>query len=107
MQNAKGPRLTGPKLPVGNGTSPNFCFALAYFLAWYWQRKNKLLTLDFTPPLHWTERDQNAWKLVEARAKAGEKVPPDKLTEFQFYIDTAKDMAQELAAFYHPGASDP
>jgi predicted GTPase len=83
------------------------CFALAYFLAWYWQRNRKLLTIDFTPPLHWTERDQNAWKLVEARARAGDKLPPDKLTDFQFYAETAKDMAQELAASYHPGAKDP
>ena len=81
------------------------CIALGYFLAWYWRRKQQLgLKVDFTPPLHWTDRDQNAWKLVEARAKASDKLPPDKVTDFQFYIDTAKDMAQELAAFYHPGA---
>src|ERR1041385_3226997 len=68
------------------------CFALAYFLAWYWQRNQQLLKIDFTPPLHWTERDQNAWKLVEARAKAGDKIAPDKLTNFEFYAETAKEM---------------
>src|SRR4051812_38208464 len=67
---------------------------LAWLLAWYWQRKQQLgLKLDFAPPLHWTERDQNAWKLVEARAKAGEKLPPANFTDFQFYSTTAQEMA--------------
>src|SRR5207245_3867005 len=52
--------------------------ALAYYLAWQWQRKNKLLQVEFNPELHWTERDKQAWKLVEARAKAAEKINPDK-----------------------------
>ncbi len=83
-------------------------FVGAYFLAWYWQRKQQLgLRLDYTPPMHWTDRDNNAWKLVEARARAADKIAPDKLTDFQFYIDTAKELAQELAVFYHPGARDP
>ncbi len=39
--------------------------ALGYVLAWNWQRKQKLLRIDFTPELHWTERDRKAWQLVE------------------------------------------
>lgn len=83
-------------------------FVLAYGLAWYWQRRHRLLRpLDLAPPLHWTERDREAWLLVEARAKAAAQLPGDKLTDFRFYADTAQEMALELARFYHPRAKDP
>jgi small GTP-binding protein len=84
------------------------CMALGYLLGWYWQRKRQLLLPpDFEVPVHWTSRDQEAWKLVEKRAKEAASVPPDKLSEPSYYLDTARTMAQELAEFYHPGAADP
>ena len=84
------------------------CWALAYILAWYWQRQRKLLSLPrFSAPLVWTDRDRQAWQLVEARAKAGPRLDPDRLEDYQFYVTTAHDMALELARFYHPGAGDP
>jgi predicted GTPase len=84
------------------------CMALAYLLGWYWQRKKQLLRpLDFEPPRHWTDRDKKAWQLVEARAKAAAKLDAAKFTDVSFYLATAQEMAQELAAFYHPGAQDP
>jgi predicted GTPase len=84
------------------------CLALAYFLAWHWQRRNRLLRVSFEDtPLHWNDRDQEAWKLVEARAKAGAQLPADKLSAVPFYLETAQEMSLELARFYHPGAQDP
>jgi predicted GTPase len=84
------------------------CWAVAYFLAWHWQRKNRLLHVDFgDTPLHWTDRDLEAWKLVEARAKTAAQVPPDKLSAIPFYVETAQEMGLELARFYHPGSPDP
>jgi predicted GTPase len=82
--------------------------ALGYGLAVYWQSKRQLLKpVDFTPPIHWTERDQKAWKLVEARAHAAPKVEVARLTDPQHFLAVGQEMAQELAAFYHPGARDP
>jgi predicted GTPase len=79
-----------------------------YVLAWYWQRKKMLLRpVDFTPPLHWTERDQEAWSLVKARADQAANITTDQMAQFQFYVDTAQEMAVELAHFYHPKAKDP
>jgi len=43
--------------------------ALAYYLAWQWQKKQKLLKIEFEPELHWTDRDLKAWRLIEARAR--------------------------------------
>jgi predicted GTPase len=84
------------------------CLALGYLLAWHWQRQKKLLPPpDFRAPPHWTDRDKQAWQLVEARAKAAAKIDPNKLVEVHFYLDTAQEMALELARAYHPGAGDP
>jgi hypothetical protein len=84
------------------------CVALGYLMAWHWQRKRRLLyPPGFEVPIHWTARDQEAFKLVEARAKDGAAQSAEKLTEPKFYFDTAQTMANELAAFYQPGATDP
>jgi len=82
--------------------------ALGYFLAAYWQRQQQLLRPpDFEVPLHWTDRDRTAWKLVEARATRAASLPAKKLTEPTFYQQSAQEMALELATFYHPGVKDP
>lgn len=84
------------------------CMALGYYLAWHWHRRRKLLPApEAAPPPHWTERDRRAWKLVEVRAEAAAKLPPDKFTDFNFYVTTGQEMALQLARFYHPGAEDP
>ncbi len=84
------------------------CWALALFLAWWWQRQAKLLPgPDFSPSLHWTDRDREAWKLVEGRAQRVKEIPPARFLEVQFYVDLAREMARELAVFYHPAAADP
>jgi predicted GTPase len=84
------------------------CMAGGAVLASYWQSKRQLLKpVDFTPPVHWTERDQKAFRLVEARAQAAEKVDPAKLIDPHHYLAVGQEIAQELAAFYHPGAKDP
>jgi small GTP-binding protein len=81
---------------------------LGYMLAWYWQHKKMLLRpVDSSPPLHWTERDQGAWALVKARADQAAKVDSGSLIQFQFYVDVAREMAEELAHFYYPHAKDP
>ncbi|HVS36312.1 MAG TPA: GTPase [Gemmataceae bacterium] len=82
--------------------------ALAWFLAWYWQRNKTLLQpVNFEPNVRWTERDQQAWKLVQARASAAKDVSAEKLVDPQLYLKVAQEMGLEMAAFYHPKAKDP
>src|SRR5689334_16720405 len=77
--------------------------AAGYLLGWHWQRKKQLLHPIITAaPTHWTERDNQAWHLVEARAKAIASVDPNKFTDLQYYVTVGEDMARELAVFYHP-----
>jgi predicted GTPase len=84
------------------------CFALGYWLAWRWQRRRLLLLPDVSGvPAHWTERDQEAWKLVEARATAAARMEQSALTDAKQFLATAEEMVRELATFYHPEARDP
>jgi predicted GTPase len=82
--------------------------ALGWVLAYYWQRNRTLLRpVNFEANPHWTERDQQAWKLVEARAAAGKDIEADKLSDPKYYVTIAQEMGLELATFYHPKAKDP
>jgi len=88
---------------------PSFLsLSAAFILALWWQRKNRLLPApNWKPELHWTQRDREAWQLVEQRAKGVSTLDPDQLLEVQFYFDTARDLAMDLARFYHPKSNDP
>jgi predicted GTPase len=83
------------------------CVAAAYLLGWYWQRRRSLLPPTDEPAGHWTERDRRAWKLVAARAAKVKDVPIEQLANLHFYLDAGRDMAEELARFYHPDSRDP
>jgi uncharacterized protein len=83
------------------------CFAVSFVLAWRWQKRMHRQVGDEPPPLHWTDRDRLAWQKIEERIKETKKVDVDELAGIQLYVDLAQKMAPELAAIYHPGASDP
>src|SRR5205085_1223696 len=72
---------------------------LGMLLAWHWQNKEQLLKLDFAPSVHWTDRDKEAWKVVEAWARRNEHVNIDKLANIGFYVETGQSLALELARF--------
>jgi predicted GTPase len=83
------------------------CFALCYLLAWYWQKKKALLPLWNVEKIpHGSARDQEAWKLVEQRAHQAENLPSEKFTDPDFYLQTAQEMARDMARFYRPGTQD-
>src|SRR5437870_5799903 len=64
------------------------CLAAAYCLGWWWQRKSRLLPpIDFKPQFHWTDRDREAWRLVEARALRAKEVPIERFTQMPYYVE--------------------
>jgi predicted GTPase len=78
-----------------------------WYLAWYWQRSRSLLqTPEVEVEPHFTDRDREAARLIETRARATVKQQPELLTKPEFYIQSAREMADELARFYNPKASD-
>jgi predicted GTPase len=84
------------------------CMGLGYTLGWYWQRKRLLLRPpEDENPRHWTDQDNRAWELIQAEARTAGSLSADKLSSIDHYLATAKQMAEQLAAFYHPGTTDP
>jgi uncharacterized protein len=83
-------------------------WGLAFLLARWWRTSVLPLAPPRSdPPLHWTPRDREAWRLVEERSAQAEKIPPARLSELRFYFDTARDLALDVARLYHPQAADP
>jgi len=58
-------------------------------------------------PPHWTRRDEQAALLIAGRQAKVEQVSPERLTDPQFYFQTARELSHEIARHYHPGAGDP
>jgi predicted GTPase len=57
--------------------------------------------------MYWTEKDKQAYALVEARLKQAEKIDRGQMSQLPFYMTTAQQMADEITRFYHPTAKDP
>jgi predicted GTPase len=84
------------------------CLVVSAVLAYRWRRHIRRLAVpEFDVPLHWTDRDRQAWQIVEARARAGGQLSAEKLGTVSFYLEAAQELALELARFYHPRAQDP
>ena len=83
------------------------CIAASYILAWRWQKQMRREIADEAAPLHYTDRDELAWKKIEERIRNTDKVTVEELSGLQLYVDEAQGMAKELAAIYHPEATDP
>jgi predicted GTPase len=84
------------------------CLALGYGLGWYWQHNRLLLhPLSYSPLPQWTDRDREAWKLIETRAQDAAKLNAEQFADLNIYVETAKEMTLQLAKHYHPGTVDP
>lgn len=81
--------------------------ALAYILAWRWQRQIRIRQTDTEPSMHWTDRDRLAWTTVVERVKAAETIDDAKFSDPKFYFDTAQEMAQQIVRVYRADAADP
>ncbi|MFT3879652.1 MAG: 50S ribosome-binding GTPase [Gemmatales bacterium] len=83
------------------------CIGLAYFLALRWQKKQKLLQPPMEIPLVWTDRDHEAWKIVEQHTAKVKDFTAEQLVSLKTYQETAETLALDLARFYHPKSKDP
>jgi uncharacterized protein len=81
--------------------------ALAYILAWRWQKQIRARQSEAPPPMHWTDRDRLAWQSVLERVKQADKIDDTKFSDPRFYFDTAQEMAGEVVRVYQPDAVDP
>lgn len=90
------------------------CFLAAYLLTIYWTRKGSRAVLPnptYADPLnYWTERDKQAWKVVEKHAAESKPVKLDEFNDpnnLQRFAVEAQELALKLARVYHPTATEP
>jgi uncharacterized protein len=63
--------------------------------------------LDWDAPHTFSPRDSQAWNLVEEAAEQGDTVALEALSEIDFYVNTGRTLARQLAEHYHPLSHDP
>ncbi len=83
---------------------------LAYGLGWYWTRRKSSLmpkTGVDAAPSYWTDRDREAWKLIEARGATVLRITPEQMADNKRYADDAIGMSIDVARIYRPGAKEP
>jgi uncharacterized protein len=84
------------------------CWTGAYVLTRSWRPPTPPEQLKTAPTApHWTERDQAAWQLVEAGQQRIAALPAEQLSNATVYLQTAVDLAGQLAQHYHPRAKHP
>lgn len=83
------------------------CLAAAYILAWRWQKQAVNAVADEPPPMHYSDRDKQAWKRIEQEIRDSATVDVDEMSGMDLYSKVAQKLGPDLAKIYHPNASDP
>ncbi len=86
------------------------CFLAAYGLAWHWTRRRKSLMMPkgkVEVPNHWTERDKEAWAVVQAYSESIPPLAEKDLSDMTRYAADAKVLVEKVTAIYQPDAKDP
>lgn len=86
------------------------CFLAAYGLTWHWTRRKKTLILPkskIDAPNYWTERDKEAWAVVQVYSESVPPLAEKDLSDMNRYAADAKVLVEKVAAIYRPGAKDP
>jgi len=89
------------------------CWLAAYGLGWYWTKRSKPkpadgFTADGEPiPHYWTDRDREAWRLVEQHLAATTTVTAEQFGDLNRYATDAEALALKVARVYRPTAADP
>jgi len=83
------------------------CWLLGYGLYRFARRHHHFVWQPRAEPLMtWTDQDHAAWQLVIEFADQTESAAVDHLFAGQFYLDTTRELAEQLATHYHPHAHD-
>lgn len=84
------------------------CWLPAWLLARRWRKHFVLPEMTGEPPSeYWTERDKQAWQLVqEAQENAG-AIAAERFADPQFHLQAAMDLGLQIAKVYRPKAQNP
>ena len=84
------------------------CWGLAFYLArrgaW---RADLKQSAQSEIPSYWTDRDREAWRIVEKRSEDARGIAPISLVDPNYYMRSAQSLLLDITRFYHPNAEDP
>jgi hypothetical protein len=84
------------------------CWLAAYLLGAYWSRRRKPTAGTEEPtPNYWTDRDKQAWQIVEAHIAEVRTMPAEQFSDLKRYAADAQTLALSVARVYQPSAADP
>jgi len=86
-------------------------FLLGWLLAFAMYRLGKRHAAPVCPPerdvaFHWTETDTAAWEKVRRFADAADAIPAERFMTLDLYVESIRDLADQLARHYHPDTRD-
>lgn len=81
-------------------------WTVAWLIAQVWPA-SPLPGLDLSKPQYWTPRDDEAESVIRRFQEGVDQYTTDQLTDPQFYLSQAQEIAHELARHYRPGTADP
>ncbi|QDT34125.1 GTPase [Thalassoglobus polymorphus] len=77
------------------------CWFIAFLTAKLWPAKPPR-SLPNETPKHWTQKDEQALRIVEEYQNQVDECTPEELTDLQFYLHQSQDLARSLGKYYHP-----
>jgi uncharacterized protein len=84
------------------------CWLPAWLLARRWRKQFVAPDVIGQPPGdYWTERDKQAWVLVQAAQDQAAAIPAERFTDPQFHLQSAMDLGLRIAQVYRPKAKNP
>jgi predicted GTPase len=84
------------------------CWGLAFLLARVWKVNYGLKPAEGPLRDHWTDRDAQVWNgFVAGRIAKAREIDPAEFARPDVYQKAVREMADEIARFYHPKTSDP
>jgi predicted GTPase len=85
------------------------CWLAAYLRGAYWSRRRKPTAAGAGEPTpnYWTDRDKQAWQLVEAHIAEIHAMSAEQFSDLKRYAADAQTLALSVARVYQPSAPDP
>ncbi len=84
------------------------CWLPAWLLARRWRKQFVAPEVTGEPGSgYWTERDKQAWQLVQATQENAAGIAPERFTDPQLYLQSALDLGLRIARVYRPKAQNP
>lgn len=83
------------------------CWGLTWLTATLWKPPGIKSEDDPQTSAHFTPRDQAAQAIIREYQRRVDDYTPEELVDPHFYLTQAQSLARDLAAHYHPRATDP